>query len=154
MPDANLDANTLRIIRVFDATCERVYDAWVTQDRFAQWMCPPEVEITVCEIDVRVGGAWRIAGRYDGGRRIFDSSGRYIEAVRPERLAFTWAHHADGDFSKPRGHETIVRVEFRAVGRKTEMTLVHGAFTDGYAEHNRGWTGSFDKLTLFLGTTA
>jgi hypothetical protein len=43
-----------------------------------------------------------------------------------------------------------VRIEFRGVGNKTEMTLVHGAFTDGYVEHNRGWDGSFDKLEMFL----
>ena len=55
-----------------------------------------------------------------------------------------------GDFAKPRGHETVVRIEFRAMGNKTEMALVHGAFTDGYAEHNRGWDGSFDKLEAFL----
>lgn len=29
-------------------------------------MCPPDVEITVCEIDVRRDGAWRIDGRFDG----------------------------------------------------------------------------------------
>ena len=99
MPDASLDANTLRITRIFDATRVRVFD---------------------------------------------------VEVKRPERLSFTWAHHADGDFAKPRGHETVVRIKFRAMGNKTEMALVHGAFTDGYAEHSRGWDGSFDKLETFL----
>ena len=50
--------------------------------------------------------------------RRFASSGKYIEVKRPERLVFTWAHHADGDFGKPRGHETTVRIEFRAVGKQ------------------------------------
>ena len=153
MPDASLDTNTLHMSRVFDATRERVFDAWVMQDHFVQWMCPPGVEITLCEIDVRPGGAWRIAGRHGAGR-VFASSGKYLEVKRPERLSFTWAHHADGDFAKPRGHETTVRVEFRALGSKTEMTLVHGAFIDGFAEHNRGWSGSFYKLEAFLGRTA
>ena len=149
MPDASRDPNTLHMSRVFDATSERVFDAWVRQDHFVQWMCPPGVEVTTCEIDVRPGGAWRVGGRH-GGDRVFASSGKYLEVKRAERLSFTWAHHADGDFAKPRGHETVVRIKFRAMGNKTEMALVHGAFTDGYAEHSRGWDGSFDKLETFL----
>ena len=153
MPDASLDPKTLHMSRIFDAPRERVFDAWVKQDQFVQWMCPPGVEITLCEIDVRPGGAWRIAGRNESGR-VFASSGKYVEVKRPERLSFTWAHYADGDFAKPRGHETTVRIEFRALGQKTELTLIHGAFIDGYAEHNKGWMGSFDKLEVFLGRTA
>ena len=86
MPDASFDANTLHRSRVFDATRERVFDAWVKQDHFVQWMCPPGVEITLCEIDVRPGGAWRIAGRHGVGR-VFASSGKYVEVKRPERLS-------------------------------------------------------------------
>ena len=155
MPDASLDANTLRITRIFDATRERVFDAWVKQDHFAQWMCPPGVEVKVCEIDVRPGGPWRIGGRHDGGR-VFASSGVYVEIKRPERLVFTWAHHAEGDFAGPRGHETTVRIELRALGEKTELTLIHGSFADtpSMDNHNAGWTGSFDKLRAFLGRAA
>ncbi len=152
MPDASLDTNILRITRTFDATRERVFDAWAKQEHFVQWMCPPGVEVTVCEIDVRPGGAWRVGGRHDGGGRVFASSGKYVEVKRPERLVFTWAHHADGDFAKPRGHETTVRIELRALGNKTELSLIHGPFVDtpSMGNHNAGWTGSFDKLEVFL----
>ncbi|HZQ01960.1 MAG TPA: SRPBCC domain-containing protein [Reyranella sp.] len=153
MSVTELDTSTLRLTRIFDATRERVFDAWTKRDQFIQWMCPPGVTITLMEIDVHAGGAWRIEGRADGGR-IFSSSGRYVEVKRPERLVFTWAHHKDGDFTKPRGHETTVRIELRALGNKTELTLIHGTFVDGFAEHKRGWEGSFDKLVTFLGRTA
>jgi uncharacterized protein YndB with AHSA1/START domain len=155
VPDASLDTNMLRITRIFDATCERVFDAWVKRDHFVQWMCPPGVEVTVCEIDVRPGGAWRIDGRHSGDR-VFSSSGRYLEVKRTERLIFTWAHHADGDFAKPRGHETTVHIELRALGDKTELTLIHGPFADTSSldNHNSGWTGTFDKLVVFLGRAA
>jgi len=148
-----LDNQTLRLSRIFDASCERLFDAWARQDHFVQWMCPPGVEITVCEIDVRPGGAWRIDGLHEGGRRAFSSSGKYVEVKRPERLVFTWGHHADGDIAKPRGHETTVRIELRALGDKTELTLIHGPFLDApsLANHEQGWKGSFDKLLAFLG---
>lgn len=153
MSVAELDTSTLRLTRIFDAPRERVFDAWARREQFIQWMCPPGVTITLMEVDVRVGGAWRIAGKNEGGR-VFASSGKYVEIKRPERLVFTWGHHQDGDYAKPRGHETTVRIELRALGNKTELTLIHGAFTDGYAQHKQGWEGSFDKLAIFLGRAA
>ncbi len=154
MPDARLDDRTLHLSRIFDASRERVFDAWARQDHFVQWMCPPGVDITLCEIDVRPGGAWRIDGRNADGD--FSMSGIYLEVVRSERLVFTWAHHADGHCSGPRGHETTVRVELRALGHRTELTLVHGPFADesSFGGHRRGWTGSFDKLEAFIRRTA
>ena len=154
MPDARLDDRTLRISRVFDAPRERVFDAWTKQEQFVQWMCPPGVEITLCEIDMRRGGAWRIDGRSSDG--VFSSSGVYLDVLRPERLVFSWAHHADGDFNRWRGHETTVRVELRALGSRTEVTLVHGPFEDaeGFGCLQRGWDGTFGKLETFLGRTA
>ena len=154
MPDARLDNNTLHLSRIFDAPRERVFDAWTKEEQFIQWMCPPGVEITLCEIDVRRGGAWRIDGRNERG--VFSSSGVYLEVVRPERLVFTWAHHADGDFNHPRGHETTVRVELRGLGNRTELILIHGPFADSedFACHKQGWAGTFDKFTAFLGRIA
>ena len=60
------------------------------------------------------------------------------------------------DFDAPRGHETTVRLEFRSIGNKTELTLIHGSFADtpNRQGHNDGWTGSFDKLETFLRRTA
>jgi len=147
--DTAVDTRTLRLTRIFEAPRERVFDAWIRRDQFIQWMCPPGVKITLCEIDVRAGGTWRIDGVNESGRR-FSGSGKYVEVKRPERLAFTWAHHAGGDFAGSRGHETTVRIEFRALGDNTEITLLHGPFVDGYAEHKRGWEGSFDKLAAFF----
>ncbi|SJZ34244.1 Uncharacterized conserved protein YndB, AHSA1/START domain [Enhydrobacter aerosaccus] len=149
------DTRTLRLTRIFDATPERVFDAWIVQDRFVQWMCPPGVTVQECVIDVRPGGGWRIKGLNRSGK-VFASSGIYVVVERPVRLEFTWAHHSDGDYALPRGHETTVRIEFRAVGAKTELTLLHGPFADDPSTegHREGWGGSFDKLEAFLRRTA
>jgi uncharacterized protein YndB with AHSA1/START domain len=151
--DTSVDTSTLHLTRIFEAPRERVFDAWTRQEQFVQWMCPPGVTLTVCEIDVRVGGAWRVGGRNESGR-VFASSGKYVEVKQPERLVFTWAHHKDGDYANPLGHETTVRIELRALGNKTELTLIHGPFVDGYNEHKKGWEGSFDKLGAFLSGSA
>ena len=151
---AVLDDKTLRLVRIFNAPRERVFDAWVREDQFIQWMCPPSVHVEEVKLDVRPGGAWHLRGR--NPTRNFATSGRYVEVKRPERLVFTWAHHASDDMATPRGHETTVRLEFRALGDKTEMTLIHGPFADtpSFDAHREGWTGSFDKLGDYLRRTA
>jgi uncharacterized protein YndB with AHSA1/START domain len=55
-----------------------------------------------------------------------------------------------------RGHETTVHLEFRPLGTKTELTLIHGPFADEprLKAHNEGWSGSFDKLETYLGGAA
>ena len=149
--DTILATNTLRLTRVFDAPRERVFAAWTEADQFMEWMCPPGFGLDECELDVRPGGVWRAKGyKADGSR--FSKSGVYVEVKRPELLAFTWAHHQVEDWASPRGHETTVRVEFRALGKKTEIVLTQGPFVDtpSFAGHNQGWMGSFDKLETFL----
>ena len=88
---AVLDDKTLRIVRVFNAPRERVFDAWVVEDNFIQWMCPPNVHVDEVKLDARPGGAWHLRGR--NASRNFVTSGKYVEIKRPERLVFTWAHH-------------------------------------------------------------
>jgi uncharacterized protein YndB with AHSA1/START domain len=149
--DTILDTRTVRLVRVFNAPRERVFAAWTDPDQFMQWMCPPGYGLDRCELDARQGGVWRVHG-YKPGNEYFAKSGTYLEVKPPERLVFTWAHHADDSFGSPRGHETTVELTFRAIGNKTELTLVHGPFVDqpNFDGHSAGWLGSFDKLSSFL----
>ena len=151
---AVLDDKTLRLVRVFNAPRERVFDAWIVEDFFIQWMCPPTDHVEEVKLDVRPGGAWHLRGR--NARGDFVTSGRYIEVKRPERLVFTWAHHQTPDMTSARGHETTVRIELRALDDKTELTLIHGPFADTSScnAHIKGWTGSLDKLESYLRRTA
>jgi uncharacterized protein YndB with AHSA1/START domain len=145
------DGRTLRLVRVFAAPRERVFDAWVVEKNFIQWMCPPTVQVDEVRLDVRPGGDWHLRGRKATGVG-FATSGKYVEVTRPERLVFTWAHHETGDYASPLGRETTVRLEFRALGDKTELTLIHGPFDTepNFKGHNEGWQGSFDKLEIYL----
>ena len=149
--DTILTTNTLRLSRVFDAPRERVFAAWTDAGQFMQWMGPAGYGLDVCELDVRPDGAWRAKGYKPDGSR-FAKSGVYLEVRRPELLVFTWAHHAIEDWASARGHETTVRVEFRAVGSKTELVLTHGPFVDApsFAGHEFGWKGCFEKLESYL----
>jgi uncharacterized protein YndB with AHSA1/START domain len=144
-------ANTVRIVRTFDAAPGRVFDAWTDAAQFKAWMCPPGAGLDHCELDPRAGGAWFVRGYGPDGSR-FEKGGVYLEVRRPERLVFTWPYQPQAGCTSGDGRETTVELTFRAVGGRTEVTLVHGPFADstGFNGHNEGWKGSFDKLAAFL----
>jgi uncharacterized protein YndB with AHSA1/START domain len=57
------------ITREFDAPRHLVYRAWTTPELVRRWWSGNRGEVTVAEIDLRVGGAWRRVAVRDGDRR-------------------------------------------------------------------------------------
>ena len=149
----------LRMNRTFDATPERVFAAWTDPEQFGQWFGPIAMKTVQCDIDARVGGAWRlmgegndIPGRSDPGRVRPTVSGRYLEIEPPRRLVFTWAWHETDDFASPRGQESVVTIQFKPVGERTEMVFTQAVFESeqSMAAHNRGWTEAFEKFANYI----
>ncbi len=159
MADAAYNNLILRMTRTFDATPERVFAAWTNPEQFGQWFGPRAMHTIACDLDARVGGAWRlmaegenVPGRNQPGRVRPTVSGKYLEVEPPGRLVFTWAWHEKDDFASPRGQESIVTVLFKAAGDKTEMIFTKAVLKDeeSVAAHRRGWTESFDKFDEFI----
>ena len=55
------------IRREFDAPKHLVYEAWTTPELVKRWWNAKRGEVTVAEIDLRVGGVWRYVMVADGG---------------------------------------------------------------------------------------
>jgi uncharacterized protein YndB with AHSA1/START domain len=75
------------VMREFDAPRHLVFKAWTTPELVRRWWTAKRGEMTVCEIDLRVGGAWRyvmMAGAMEVGFH-----GEYREIVPDERLVST-----------------------------------------------------------------
>ena len=145
---ASQSARKLVITRVFDAPRETVFRAWTEPARLVRWWGPKDFTIPEYKMDVRPGGAWRTVMRSPRGER-HSVQGVFREIVAPERLVFTWAW--EDEHGKP-GHETIVAVEFRARGDKTELTLTHSVFESAKSRdaHKSGWSSSLDCLAEHL----
>jgi uncharacterized protein YndB with AHSA1/START domain len=76
------------ITREFDAAKEFVYKAYTTPELVRQWWHANRGEVTVCDIDLRVGGQWRYVMEAPGfGEVAFH--GEYKEIVPNERLVST-----------------------------------------------------------------
>jgi len=140
---ADAAATELVITRSFDATPEQVFDAWCSP-KLAKWIGPGKVRAEVEMMEARVGGRYRIKmNTPDGATPMV--GGVYREITRPTRLAFTWTWEHEK-------HEMLITLSFRAVGKKTEMTLHQQniASAERRDNHKQGWGGSFDKLAEFL----
>jgi uncharacterized protein YndB with AHSA1/START domain len=75
--------------RVFDAPRRLVFEAWTNPKHVPQWMLGPVGwTMPVCEIDLRVGGAWHFVWRGSDGSEMA-MRGVYREITPPERLVST-----------------------------------------------------------------
>jgi uncharacterized protein YndB with AHSA1/START domain len=102
--------------------------------------------VSLAELDVRVGGRFRIVfGGADG--KLHECAGVYKEVVPHRKLVFTW--------SWPRTTPeriSVVTIEFRRAGKETDLVFTHEQFFDQQARdgHRQGWSASFDKLAAHL----
>jgi uncharacterized protein YndB with AHSA1/START domain len=76
------------ITRKFDAPKHLVYRAWTTPELVKRWWHANRGEVTLAEIDLRVGGMWRYVSRSDDGLEVA-FHGEYREIVPNERLVST-----------------------------------------------------------------
>ncbi|MBD2199963.1 MULTISPECIES: SRPBCC family protein [Calothrix] len=78
------------ITRIFNAPRRLVFEAWTQPEHVKRWFggCS-SMTMTVCEIDLRVGGAWRYVLQDSKNSTEHAFSGEYREIVPPERLVTT-----------------------------------------------------------------
>ena len=136
------------IVREFDAPKHLVYEAWTTPELVRQWWCGERGEMTVADIDLRVGGKWRYAMVANAGFEVA-FHGEYREIVPNERLVSTEAYEGIPD---PDGNASLNTLTLTEVdGRTTLAVLVEHKSQEGRDAHiNSGMEGgmqeSMDRL--------
>ena len=76
--------------RTFDAPRRLVFDAYTRPELIRRWLLgPPGWTMPVCEVDLKVGGAYRYVWEKAEGTIRMGMGGRYLEIVVPERLVCT-----------------------------------------------------------------
>jgi uncharacterized protein YndB with AHSA1/START domain len=84
------------ITREFDAPRHLVYKAWTTPELVKRWWSGQRGEVTIAEIDLRVGGRWRFVIAANGGFEVA-FHGEYREIVPNERIVSTEVFEAMAD---------------------------------------------------------
>jgi uncharacterized protein YndB with AHSA1/START domain len=107
-------------------------------------MGPSGTVAVAAEADLRAGGRYHIRIVVPGDEH--NVSGVYREIVPNEKLVFTWAWRSTPE------RESLVTIALKADGDGTLMTFTHEQFFDEKArdDHNKGWTGTFEKLETYL----
>jgi len=132
---------TVRVTRRFDASPERVFDAWLDPAKARRFLfATPDGEMVKAEIDARVGGKFTFTDRRPEHGEI-EHVGEYLEIDRPRRLVFSFAVPAyEPTFTK-------VAIDIAPAGAGCELTLTHeGVLPDYQAQTQQGWGMILDGL--------
>lgn len=134
---------TVRVNRRFNASAERVFDAWLDPGKASRFLfATPTGQIVRCEIDPRAGGSFVIVRR-DG--EDIEHTGEYLEIERPVRLVFTFGAPK---FSK---ETTRVAIDIVPMGAACELTLTHDAVLAAWAAATEaGWRMILSALDAAL----
>ena len=104
----------VRVVRAFNAPRQLVWDAHTKPPLIKQWMLgPPGWTMPVCEMDVRVGGAYRWRWRGDADGKEFGFFGVFTEVAAPSRLAHN-EHYDPGDVggAMPADEPALIGADF------------------------------------------
>ena len=121
------------ITREFDAPKELVYKAWTTPELVRRWWTAGRGKMTVCDIDLRVGGKWRYAMVTDEGGFEVGFHGEYREIVPNERLVSTEVYEGIPDAEEHAAIDILTLTE--ASGRTTLTVLVEHPTKEGRDAH-------------------
>lgn len=135
----------IELQRRFRASPDRVFRAWTQPVALREWWCPAGWVAGEIDIDLRVGGRYRIAMvRADNPALGVSVGGRFLEVRAPDRLVYTWRW--EGAFADM--PETLVTLELHGSADETLLTLRHDKFTDANLrqQHRSGWLAACDRL--------
>ena len=141
---------SLTLRRHYPVAAEKVWRAWTDPQALKAWFGPEEiVSVPLAEVDLRVGGRFRVTMLAADGET-HDVSGVYQELVPNRKLVFSWAWRSTPE------RESRVTVRIEPDGNGCELVLMHEQFFDEVARdgHNHGWTGAMVKLERWMAETA
>jgi len=145
-PSAALAVVVRRTIR---APVERVFEAWTSPEQLLRWWGPASVHCSAAEVDLRVGGRYRIANVLPEGRVLW-IVGEFELVAPPHKLVYTWSLEPAPPETSAAQERVTVRFEHRADA--TEVIVVHERIATPAmrAGHEQGWLGCLDGLGRYL----
>ena len=147
---------TITLSRILDAPPRLVYAAWTRPEHLGWYLNPDNPTDAPIEVDLRIGGEWRIEMVINDDLRYF-TGGIYRELVPNERIVFTFG--AIGGWPElddsAADDAPVVTVTLRELAGSTEMTL-HMEFPAHLSDENvkdwldlgmeDGWRQTIDRL--------
>ena len=142
----------LVVTRTINGPARIVFGAWTRPELFKRWWVPKSMGVSLhsCDMDVRVGGKYRLVFGYEGSTMEF--FGRYLEVTPHSRLAWTNDEEEEGG--------AVTTVTFEENGGQT-LVIVHDLYPSKEALEASGSTDAMpetldqlDELVVTLGASA
>jgi uncharacterized protein YndB with AHSA1/START domain len=147
----------LVIERTLKAAPELVFDAFTDPNQLTKWWWPNGFTCPAAEVDLRVGGTYRLAMEWPSSipadaQFSHYLSGEYYEIDRPHRLVMSGraVNDEQGEL-----FATLIEVTFKARDGGTALTMRQSYFepmppAEALAGAEQGWSEQLDKLERLL----
>ena len=135
----------LEVRRLIYAPAQRVFEAWTQPEHLKKWWGPRSVTCIHAEIDLRVGGSYRIANQFPNGSVVW-ILGNFEVIDEPRKLVYTWRTNPDSPLFER------VTVQFKACSEATEVVVRHERIPDAATrdKHEHGWEGCLSGLANYM----
>ena len=131
----------LVITRTVNGPARIVFEAWTKPELFKRWWAPKSFGLTMlsCEMDVRVGGTYRLVFGHAGSEQPMEFFGRYIEVTPHSRLVWTNDEGGEGGAVttvtfEERGGETLVVMRDLYPSKEALDGAIASGSTGGFSE--------------------
>jgi uncharacterized protein YndB with AHSA1/START domain len=143
----------LAVTRTFNGPARLVFEAWTKPELFKRWWVPKSAPVSLlsCEMDVRVGGTYRLVFGHPGSEKPMAFFGKYIEVTPYSRLAWTNEESDDGavttvTFEEKDGKTLLVMHDLHPSKETLDAAIASGS-TSGFGEQFQ----QLDALLASLG---
>src|SRR5712692_8560949 len=147
----------LVVTRTFNGPARIVFEAWTKPELFKRWWAPKSFGLTMlsCEMDVRVGGTYRLVFGHAASEQPMEFFGRYIEVTPHSRLVWTNDEGGEGGAVttvtfEERGPKTLVVMHDRYPSKEALDSAIASGSTGGSSETFE----QLDELLVTLGASA
>jgi uncharacterized protein YndB with AHSA1/START domain len=147
----------LVVTRTIHGPARVVFEAWTRPELFRQWWVPKSCGLSLvsCEMDVRVGGKYRLVFSHPAAPEPMAFFGSYLEVIPHSRLV--WTNEEGGDTGQ------VTTVTFEERGDKTLLVMhdlypskeaLDAAIASGSTSGTGETFDQLDELLSALGTSA
>lgn len=141
------ETGTVRLHRVLRAPAERIYKAFTDKSALERWLPPFGYTGTIHEIDIRVGGGYRMSFTNFGTGNSHSFTVEYVELVPFERI-----RHIDRFDDENLPGEMIVSIDLKTVSCGTDVSIVQEGIPSVIPEEMcyLGWQESLEQLARLV----
>ena len=131
-----LSERELVVKRTINGPARIVFEAFSRPELFRRWWVPKSLGLNLlsCELDVRVGGTYRLVFSHEGSEMAF--FGRYIEVIPDSRIVWTNDEGDDGG--------AVTTVSFEETDGMT-LVVLHELYPSKEALEASGSMGAMDE---------